>query len=48
MAVPFVPEQRFQATDISAFYRSNGLKKGDPFLVTVINVKRKYGIYSAG
>ncbi|WP_189544046.1 NucA/NucB deoxyribonuclease domain-containing protein [Streptomyces gelaticus] len=48
MAVPFRPEQIIQRNDLGSFYRANKMGKGDPFLVTVINVKVKYGIYSAG
>nr|PPQ62203.1 hypothetical protein C5F59_06020 [Streptomyces sp. QL37] len=48
MPVPFKPEQIIQRNDLGRFYASNKMGKGDPFLVTVINVKVKYGIYSAG
>ncbi|MGW3401848.1 NucA/NucB deoxyribonuclease domain-containing protein [Streptomyces zhihengii] len=48
-SVPFIPEQKIQAMDLSAFYRSNRMKKGDPFLVIVINVRRNAnGSYTAG
>lgn len=40
-------EQQIQGTKISAFYRTNKIKKGDPFLVAVINVRQVNGIYVA-
>lgn len=46
MGVP-VSEQGDQGRDLSAFYRSNKMRKGDPFLVAVINVRREDGIYIA-
>ncbi|WP_331733790.1 NucA/NucB deoxyribonuclease domain-containing protein (plasmid) [Streptomyces sp. NBC_01220] len=48
MAVPYKPEQIYQRIDLSAFYRSNKLTRGDAFMVTVINVRRVNGIYISG
>ncbi|MFJ4609623.1 RHS repeat-associated core domain-containing protein [Streptomyces griseus] len=48
MPVPYVPEQVIQRNDLARFYKINRMGKGDPFLVTVINVKNNHGIYSAG
>ncbi|MGQ4449697.1 RHS repeat-associated core domain-containing protein [Streptomyces griseus] len=48
MPVPFKPEQIIQRNDLARFYKINRMGKGDPFLVTVINVKNKHGIYVAG
>lgn len=46
MGVP-TREQQIQGTTISAFYAANRLKKGDPFMVAVINVRKVNGIYVA-
>jgi hypothetical protein len=46
MGVP-VSEQTKQGSDLGAFVTSNKLKKGDPFLVAVINVRQQSGIFMA-
>jgi RHS repeat-associated protein len=46
MGVPY-SEQIIQGSTISAFYATNKIKNGDPFLVTVINVRQVNGIYMA-
>jgi RHS repeat-associated protein len=46
MGVP-AAEQQIQGTTISAFYSTNRVKNGDPFLVAVINVRQVNGIYVA-
>ncbi|MFF3467449.1 DNRLRE domain-containing protein [Streptomyces sp. NPDC002619] len=46
MGVPWA-EQQTQGTTISAFYRTNKIKRGDPYLVAVINVRQVNGIYVA-
>ncbi|MGW3044377.1 NucA/NucB deoxyribonuclease domain-containing protein [Kitasatospora sp. NPDC001159] len=47
MGVP-VAEQRIQGPDISGFYSRKRIKRGDEFMVLVINVKRYGGVYHAG
>ncbi|MFE6869236.1 LamG-like jellyroll fold domain-containing protein [Kitasatospora sp. NPDC057692] len=47
LGVP-VWEQRIQGPDISGFYARNRIKRGDEFLVLVVNVKRYGGVYYAG
>jgi RHS repeat-associated protein len=47
MGVP-VWEQGVQFRDLSSFMAANRVKRGDQFLVAVINVHQEYGIYKAG
>ncbi|WP_189191619.1 golvesin C-terminal-like domain-containing protein [Streptomyces albiflavescens] len=47
MGVPW-SEQRTQFRDLGSFMAANKIKRGDQFLVSVINVREEYGVYIAG
>ncbi|WOI63056.1 NucA/NucB deoxyribonuclease domain-containing protein [Streptomyces fradiae] len=48
MGVPYIPEQRIQGLDLARLVTTNKLKRGDPFMVLVINVRKECGVYVAG
>ncbi|MET9163308.1 NucA/NucB deoxyribonuclease domain-containing protein [Streptomyces cellulosae] len=47
MGVP-LSEQRTQFNDLGSFMATNKMKRGDQFLVAVINVRQEHGIYIPG